>query len=510
MRHLSSLAVAGAALACAATLTGCQQSAETGGKTGDALTVAVPIPLSSFDPARLDTGVGLLYWQAVYDTLVRLDARRRPVPGLATSFRYGDDQTKLTLDLRRGVTFSDGAAFDAKAAKANLDRFRKTDGPNKAMADSIEEVEVAGSHRLVLHLSAPDPALLSNLASALGVMASPRALESGALTSKPVGSGPYRYDAAGSRTGTVSYTRNTSHWDTKDFPFARLKIVALPDQNTVLNGLKAGQLDAAPVRPAQLKTVKARGMSTVAFTGGWKGLILADREGKVLPPLGKVQVRQAINLALDRELFGGTLIPGGAEQTAQIFARGSTAYDKALDDMYRRDVAKAKKLMAEAGYPKGFPVTMPDLTAFAGTPALNTAIDQQLGAIGIEVEWEKVPAQELIGSMQRGKYPMFFTSLASKTPWQDVQTSVLPEAAWNPFHTSDPKLTGLVRTARDAAPGPEQDAAFKAVNHWLVANAWFAPVMAPVDTWAHAPDVRIERQSQGSPPDLIRFRRAGR
>ncbi|OLT11190.1 hypothetical protein BJF79_04705 [Actinomadura sp. CNU-125] len=243
--------------------------------------------MSSFDPTRLNTGSGLLYWQAVYDTLVRLDARRRPVPGLATSFEYNDDQTELTLDLRRGVTFSDGSAFDAEAAKANLDRFRTTDGPGKATAASIEEVRVAASHRLVLRLSEPDPALLANLASALGAMASPRALEAGTVAQKPVGSGPYVHDAAGSREGTVSYTRNKSYWGNKDFPFDDLEIVTLADPNTVLNGLKAGQIDAAAVRPAQIEAAEARGLSIVKSSTDWKGLVIADREGKTLPPLGR-------------------------------------------------------------------------------------------------------------------------------------------------------------------------------------------------------------------------------
>ncbi|WP_158642444.1 ABC transporter substrate-binding protein [Actinomadura sp. WAC 06369] len=510
MRHFRILAVGGAAVLCAATLTGCRQSSTAGGNGDGTLTVAVPIATSSFDPARLDTAFGQLYWQAVYDTLIRLDAERRPVPGLATSFRYNDDQTELTLDLRRGVTFSDGGAFDAAAAKTNLDRFRKTGGPNKAMAASIERVEAAAPDRLVLHLSEPDPALLSNLASPLGAMVSPRSLESGTVAKEPVGSGPYVYDAAGAQAGTAAYTRNSSYWGKQDFPFDRLEIVTLSDPNTVLNGLKAGQLDAAPVMAAQIKSVKAQGMSVVTSKTGWKGLILADREGKTLPPLGKAEVRQAINLALDRDLFATTLIPGGTTKTDQIFSSGSGAYDPALDDMYRKDVAEAKKLMAEAGHPDGFSVTMPDLTAFAGTPSLNTAIDQQLGAIGIKVKWDKVPPQRLLTAMRRGEYPMFFTSLASKTPWEDIQLSVLPSATWNPFHTTDPELSELIRAARDASPGAAQDAAFKAVNRWLVANAWYAPIMAPDQAWASVPGLRIERQSQGASPDLVRFQRSAR
>ncbi len=190
--------------------------------------------------------------------------------------------------------------------------------------------------------------------------------------------------------------------------------------------------------------------------------------------------------------------------TEQIFARGSGAYVDKLDSTYPHDVARAEQLMAQAGYPDGFAVTMPDLSRFIGNPSLNVALEQQLGAIGIDIQWDKLPPRDMFRSMQTGKYPMFFFQLGSRTPWQDLQASVLPTAAFNPFHTADPELAALIDTAQNAAPGEEQDTAFQQVSGRLVDDAWFAPIAQRPQTWAVTGGIRIDKQDQQI--DLERFR----
>lgn len=507
MRSSRILTMASAAAIAVAALTGCGQSTGTVGPE-DTLSLAAAVPLGSFDPVNIDTGPGKPYWQAVYDTLLRLDANRQPIPGLATAFRYDPAYTTLTLDLRENVKFSDGTAFDAAAAKTNLDRFRSTPGPHSAMAQAITDIEAVGPNQLILRLSAPDPALLSNLASALGAMVSPTALTAGGVEQNPVGSGPYVFDSGETQPGTTVFHRNADFPDSSAYPFDRLEVVSLTDPNTIRNGLTTGRLDAASTATIEAKELQAAGLATMQLPNSWNGLVLADRAGTLQPALSRVDVRQAINMVVDRELFH-RLAPGNPPTTSQIFARGTGAYDETLDTVYPRDIAKAKDLMSRAGYPDGFAVTMPDMSSYTGSPALNTALDMQLGTIGIRITWEKVPPTQLMSSMMSGRFPMFFMSLGTKTPWEDVQLSVLPAAAWNPFRVADPALTGLLSAAQHAVPGPEQDAAFQRINRWLVENAWFAPIFASEAVWASVPGVRVEQQSQGI-PDLIRFQRAER
>lgn len=496
-----------------ATLTGVTTLAACGGSTAggeakDTVVIATSTPVTSFDPTKMNCGAGHLYCQAVYDTLLHQSAEGTPEPGMATAFAYDKSRKRLTLTLRKGITFSDGATFDAKAAKSDLDWFMTAGGPSAVMAANIKSVSAQGSDRVLIDLKQPDPALLVNLSSNLGMMASPAALKTEAIASKPVGSGPYVFNASQSQTSTAIFDRNASYWDKKAYPFDHVKIVQLADPNTVLNALKVGQVDAAGVIPSQLKAVKDAGLSVMESAGNWNGLIIADRAGKTLPALGNVDVRRAINLAVDRDLFTNKLVPEGSTWSDQIFAPGGQAYDASLNDMYKLDVAKAQQLMASAGYAQGFSVTMPDLSQFVGSPALNTAITQELGAINIQVTWKKVPVMDLLNSMQAGDYPMFFMALGTKSPWEDIENSVLPGASFNPFHSSAPALEALLAKAQTAALGSAQDAAFKAVNTWLVENAWFAPIFASSNTVAFGPGVTVQQQTQGV--DLVRFQPSGK
>ncbi|WP_406022459.1 ABC transporter substrate-binding protein [Nocardioides sp. NBC_00850] len=500
------VALLSAAVLSAAALAGCGGSSEGDGAPKDTLTLATPTPLTTFDPTQMDCGSGRLYCQAAYDTLLHPAPDGTPEPGMATSFTYDDTRTELTLELRSGITFSDGTAFDATVAKAVIDWFGRTDGPRSTVADAIKSVSAPGPDRLVIKLKEPDPALLVNLTDNLGIMTSPAALKSGNLTKVPVTSGPYLYSADKSQTGTTVFERNEDYWDAEAYPFDHLKLVQLADPNTLLNALKVGQIDAAAVLSQQLKPVKEAGFTVRESAGAWYGLILADRAGDVLAPLGDVRVRQAINLAVDRKLFTEELLPGGSTLSAQIFAPGGAVYDDELNQQYERDLAKAKDLMAAAGFASGFTATMPDLSQFVGSPALNTAITQQLGEIGIKVVWQKVPVTELLSSMQDGKFPMFFMSLGTKAPWQDIQLSVLPTATFNPYESEDPALAKLLAVAKKAAPGAPQDQAFRAINTWLVENAWFAPMFASSTNWVSVDGITVEPQTQGI--DLVRFQRS--
>jgi peptide/nickel transport system substrate-binding protein len=493
----------------AGALTGCSsEQGRGGGDAVDVLSVASVVEPTSYDPTRMDCVAAPLYCQAAYDTLTHLDPDGRPVPGMATSFRYDGSRTTLTLTLRAGITFTDGSAFDASVAQANIQHFREVRGPASAMAAAVTSVRAVGVDQLVIGLSAPDPSLLSNLATNLGMMVSARAIGKVRLATAPVGSGPYLLDAADTRPGTAVFRRNRDYWDRDSYPFSRVRFSVLTDPNTILNAFKAGQVNVGPVGEPQVKTIESLGGSVMRSTNGWLGLILADRDGRLLPAMGDLRVRQAINYALDRDLFGTVAVPGGrpATTTEQIFAPGSAAYAEDLDAAFPHDVSNARRLMAAAGHAAGFTVSMPDFSAVSGSPALNTYLEQQLAAIKIKVRWARIPPAELISSIQGGKYAMTFMLLGSRSSWQDIETAVLPEAPFNPFRSTDTGLARLVAAAQHADTETSARAAFRAVNRWLVEHAWFAPLTLRPSVEAAGPGVTIEQQAQGV--DLARFKRA--
>ena len=470
------------------------------------LTLAARVDNNSFDPADLEIGNRVQYWQPVYDTLVRLDAEAKPQPNLATEWSYNDDSTVLTLQLRDDVTFTDGEAFDGETVKANIEHIKAGTGQNRFMVAGIEEVVVSSPTEVELRLAEPVPSLLSYLGWVGGAMASPAALESGSIAQEPVGSGPYVFDADQSTPGTsYVYTRNEDYWNPEEFPYESVEVRPINDVTPALNAMKTGQVDGALLAPAVAAEAESSGVTVTTLPVAWAGLILADREGAMVPELADPRVRQAINHAVDREALVEFILNGYGEPTNQVFNTSSAAYDEGLDTAYDYDPARAKDLMAEAGV-EGFTITVPQWDGPWND--LFPVLAEQLAEIGITVEYAQVPSDQAISSVLSGDYPVAFFPLASATAWQDLQTWVTPDAPWNMLGAGDPELDALIRTAQ-LAPEDEQAEAFQAVNQWLVDEAWFAPFFRQEQIFGSTAQTEVTMQAQNAVPSLWQFRPVG-
>jgi peptide/nickel transport system substrate-binding protein len=184
--------------ACGGSGAGAGTGSTAAGKTVTALTLGTLRDLTSWDPAQAHVGHALQPYQAAYDSLILREPDGKLSPMRATAWKYNAANTKLTVDLRTDVTFSDGAKFDATAAKANLDHFKKANGPQMAQLGSVSDVAVVDADTIDINLSAPEPALEYFLSQAAGLMGSPAALGTDAIKTVPVGSGPYVMDMAAS------------------------------------------------------------------------------------------------------------------------------------------------------------------------------------------------------------------------------------------------------------------------------------------------------------------------
>lgn len=170
------------------------------------------------DPHRSRTYSGRLVYTALCDKLVDVSPQLELVPQLATAWQWSDDNRSLTLQLRQGVTFHDGEAFDAAAVKFNLDRARSLpDSLRKSELASVDTVEVVDPQTVRIRLKQPDATLLAQLSDRAGMMLAPKA-STGDVGSKPVCSGPYRFVqrvqqdrcwSASPSTGTPAPTTST-------------------------------------------------------------------------------------------------------------------------------------------------------------------------------------------------------------------------------------------------------------------------------------------------------------
>ena len=484
----TTVALRAAAVALAATLALAACTGQNVAPDADSdltLSLSVQAPTADLSVGNFTGGDPTVVY-AIYDRLVTQGVDGKIVPSIAESWEASENNTVLTFTLRDGQKFSNGETLDAAAVVSSIEASRVGPG-SSAQLGSISSVEAPDASTVVIRSSYPDAGLIYQLAANPGMIGAPSTLGTEDSRLWPIGSGAYVLDKDGTTVGS-SYrlTRNPDYWDVAEYPYATIDISVIADPTAVQNAMKTGQIDFAllgdPALGSQFPAGEfTTGQSLPAAVGV---LMLTDRAGTVVPALADVRVRQAINLAIDRDSIAEKLTPGSGVATAQMVSPAGEAYDPGLDEIYPYDVDEAKSLMAEAGYADGFSVTMPS-TVLSTT--FDATIAQQLGDIGITVTYETVPFQDLYAKLYAGAYGMFwFYNGYSGSDAKDI--SQVLSGSFNPEATTTPELTALLDAA-GAATLEEQGAAFRAVNEYFVDQAWFAPVNAAAGIWVSSKDV---------------------
>lgn len=443
------------------------------------------------------------FYQAVYDTLIRMKPDGSLVPMLAKDWKYNADKTVLTLTLRDDVKFTDGTPFNADAAKQNLERFKAGTSPDAQFMAALKTAKAVDATTLELTLSAPDPAFLNYLSKDASFMQSPASFGNADIATKPVGSGPYVLDTAATVTGTsYSYHRNPNYWDKSLVHYDNLVLNVYGDQTSLLNAIKSGQLNAANTADNNTLTeIQAAGYKVNPLQLNWAGLILFDRAGTTNPALKDVRVRQALNYAFDTKAMLLSIGQGYGELTTQVFPPSSAAYDKSLDSRYAYNPAKAKELLAQAGYASGLTLKLPSSALMGNTlPALIT---QQLKDVGITAEFTDT-GNNFIADLLAPKYGVSYMILEQQSDWQLINMKIAPGAPWNPYKYEDPKVDELINKIHVGSTD-EQTAAAKELNKYIVEQAWFAPWYRPQSSFVTDAKTKVEVQTGNAYPFIWSF-----
>lgn len=469
-------------LATLLTSAGCGGDSGSASSSGDAaLALGLQAPVTSFDPAQLNTGESQYVWGSVYDTLIYADDEGNLKPNAAEKWTYSADRRTLTITLRKGMTFSSGTAVNAAAVKATLEHIEKVPGPQLGAALNIASVEAPDQSTVVITLKQADAEFLYQLSAGLGVIADPASLGKADLALNPVGSGPYTLDKAATVNGsTYVLKRRAGYWNENSYPFKAITFRVISDPTATVNALRSGQLNASSVDTRQSAGLKAAGFDiTPVDATAIASVILADRSGQVLKPLGDLRVRQAINMAFDRAKMVEKLLNGAGKPTVEVFNPHGDAYDPALESTYSYDPAAAKKLLAQAGYPNGFSVTMP---SFVYTQSFEPTIGQALAAIGIKVTWKAVPLQNVFTQIAQRQYPIYLFLSGMGTAPGELKSNAGPTGGSNPFASTDPKLTALLSQINTAEPA-QAAPLYKQANAIIVKDAWEAPLFFIGTDW---------------------------
>jgi peptide/nickel transport system substrate-binding protein len=469
------------------------------------LTLGALMDVKSWDPSQADIGHLAPLYQAAYDNLILRTPTGQYKPNLATSWKLNADNTQMTLKLRTGVKFTDGESFDATAAKANLDNFIKGNGPQAGTLAGAS-VAVVDATTITITLKDPNPELAYYLSTTDSYMASPKALGTAGLKTKPVGSGPYIIDPSSSAGAQEVFVANPNYWDKSKIKFKKIVFKVMADTTARLNALLSGQIDATLLDTKTSTTAKQRGMTQYLNNVDWQGILLFDRAGKIAPQLKNVKVRQAIEYAIDRPALLKAMQNGQGELTNQVFAKSSPAYDSKLDRTYPHDIKKAKQLLTEGNATGGFDLTMPAWI----DPTMNAVLGDQLKAVGINVNWVQVPAADYRNALKTGKYAAGIFQLFQGTPWVAINQMATPNGSWNILHSTDPVIDRALNSLKDDASEKNLNAQAKVINRFLTENAWYVPFYRVPQLFFTGKKVKTVNQAQNAVPYLYNYAPTGK
>ncbi|GAA4956821.1 ABC transporter substrate-binding protein [Yinghuangia aomiensis] len=494
----------GASIAASALLlTGC--AGTTGGGT-DSLTIGSRTAPQGFDPVNA-IGSALPYYQAVYDTLIKREPDGSYSPMLATAWDLDPTRTKLSLTLRQGVAFGDGTPFNAEAVKANLERFKNTPGSNTRWLTDLEAVDVVDPAHVDLKLKQPNPAMLYYLSDSAGLMANPaKFAQPESLKATPDGTGPYKLNTAKTVTGTKwVYERNDQYWGTK-LPYKTVTYNYFDNETAIVNGLKSGQLDAAVLLDADQQLAVESGFTTKSTPQNFdfSCLMLLDRDGVLTPALKDVRVRQALNYAVDRQTMLRSLQRSKGEVTSQVFGTQAPGYKKELDAYYTYDPAKAKALLDQAGFGKGFTLKLPRPVGMVND-ALAASLQTDFKAIGVTLVWDQFDPTQFAQKVFTGRqYSGLVMNLGQySNDWAVANDWVAP-GPFNMFGNTDPTIQDLMAKMKTDT-GDQEKAEAQALNQHLVEQAWFLPFYRV--TYLHVTDgtVNVVPQDGMAVPSIYNY-----
>ena len=310
------------------------------------------------DPTLARTFVGRVVFAALCDKLFDIDEKLSIVPQLASSYEWSADSRALTIKVRPGVTFHDGEKLDAAAVKFNIERHKTMAGSNrKGELAPVASVDVVYPMTVRLNLSAPFSPLLAALADRAGMMVSPKAAQAAGdkFGAKPVCSGPFRFVERVAQDRIV-VEKYPEYWNKANVFIDRIVYLPIVDSTVRLANLKSGQLDfierMAPSDVPALKTDSRFRIAKITEIG-YQGITMNVGKSDLAKqnPIGKdARVREAFELALDRDGIVQVVMEGEAAAGNQWVAPDNPYYAKNVP-VPKRDVAKAKALLKEAGMP---------------------------------------------------------------------------------------------------------------------------------------------------------------
>lgn len=374
------LAVMGLSVALGATALATPSFAET-------LKMAWSQDATGLDPHKQTAFSSIRFLELMYEPLVRLDPEAQIVPAIASSWTFNDDATELTVKLNPDSSFSNGDKVTSADVKASYERIlnEETGAASRANFTSISTMATPDDETIIFELSEPNVPILTAMASINAAVVPASAIEAGTIGTEVIGSGPFVLDDWTPNASAA--LKANSDWAGGTVSYDGLDISVLPDETAILASLRTDQIDFALINDPFVATL----VPDIPEVQLIKKPVLSYHVLQLNPsrePFTNLGVRQAISCAVDRQDILETALLGEGAVTGPLTM---DAYRTPTSELfcYERDVAKAKSLLADAGYPDGFSATIIAATGEPPTAAAEAQVLQsQLAEIGIMLDIE--------------------------------------------------------------------------------------------------------------------------
>jgi peptide/nickel transport system substrate-binding protein len=463
---------------------------------GGEVTVSITADPPGWDPtASTSQEIPRVMYHNVYEGLVRFDRSGDIVPALASAWSVSEDGLSVTFQLRSGVVYHDGTPFRAEDVVKTFERAKDPDSghTHPEYYQAIASIDAGPDNSVTFHLSQPNSSLLYNLARPDSIIYPPAKAET--QRSEPIGTGPFKFVryVEGSE---VVLERNADYY-LDGVPYLdRVVFKIIGDPNTRFAALQAGDIDMIGVALQPEQYLQVRNDPSLKGTEGTATTEITLALNNARPPLDDVRVRQAITMAIDKNaivegaMFGLGTVIGTHMSPAE-------PYYIDLTDTYPYDPAKAKQLLADAGYPNGFTIKFELPEPYNLERRAGQVIAQQLRQIGIDtqlsvVEWGTWIQRIFLG----GDYDM--TIIGHSEP-RDINIYGNPDYY---YHYDNPVVRTLLAQAESATSTDVQIADYQqiakiiaddAVNVWVFSPPYLVAARNDVyGFWTNQPTPAID------------------
>lgn len=463
-------------------------------KEGNSLTIAIKDNLVSMDPQDTNDTLSGSIQSTMLEGLVGFDKDMKMIPVLAESYKASKDAKEITFNLRKGIKFHDGAPFNAKAVKVNIDRVANPDNKLKrySMFELVEKTEAIDDYTFKVTLKKPFGAMLNNFAHPAARIMSPKAIKKYGkdVATHPVGTGPFKF-SEWDQSDHLTVVKNPDYWQEGLPKVDDIKFKPVPENGARVAMLQTGEADFIYPIPTE----------QAAQINGKNGIVVENKPSIVArymsmnttkKPFNDVRVRQAINYAINKEAFLKVVYRGYGSEMDSIIPEGLQFYSKQTP--YPYDLEKAKKLLKEAGYENGFETKVWGANNSDAMKAMEF-IQQQLSQVGIKVNvvpMESGTLSDKIWSVQNAKdaeVELYYGGWSSSTGDADWGIRPLlagdsaPPTSYNVSYYENKKVDELIDAGLQTADQEKRKEAYAEMQEIIWKDAPWAYLMVE-DTMA--------------------------